>query len=179
MGWCLCGKSNYWPPLVILTLLRKAWRLVINLGQHKLEMFLATGNKSSHRHQKNGFKYFQEIRCSNVKLPMCMGKTKLLSSSGNAIRTELYFPSFFSLQQPCFTFVTEGGQRRMMAICCNDSHKQEEAQEDELLQHAWWQKRSHKQLEQHPTCRETINNGEPTDSALSRWLMKLIKVSTA
>lgn len=52
MGWCLCGKSNYWPPLLILAVLRKAYRLVINPGQHKLEMFLATGSKSSHRTKK-------------------------------------------------------------------------------------------------------------------------------
>ena len=45
-----------------------------------------------------------------------------------------------------------------MAICC----KQKEAWKDKLLQHAWWQNRSHKKTKEQLTCRETMNNGEPT-----------------
>lgn len=102
------------------------------------------------------------------------------SSPGSAVQTERDFPLFLSpLQRPSFPIITKGGRRRMMAICFNDSHKQEQARKDELLRHERCQNRSHKQSGKHPTCRETMNNGEPTRSALSRWLMKLIKVSAA
>lgn len=174
MGRCLWGKSNHRPPPVILTLLIQAWRLVINPGQHKLEMFLSTGNKLSaqapREKKRRGLKYFLEIRCSNLECALV--KPNYRPPPGNAIQTELYFTPFFS-PLPHSSQVGVRGERWLFIA------NRRRPGEDELLRHARWQIRSRKQSKEHPTYRETMNNGEPTNSASSPWLMKLIKVSMA
>ena len=132
MGQCLCGKSNYWPPLVILTLLRKTQRLVINPGQHKLEMFLATGNKWSHRPPKNWFKYFQEIRCSYVKCA-CV-KPNYCPPLAIPSRHSFTFPSFPSLL--CSGHVLHWSQKGVRGEWWLFVSNRRRPGEDKLLQHA-------------------------------------------